>query len=277
MSALRLAVRLGTVAVTCGALIVPSAAIAKVASASKASVVPAHKGIVPPKNPSKSLRPSPFFLGSNDCRRVKDGAGCNTGALKAIARARKVLEKMAGMGFSLKAYEKLTAVEQLFVTANLERVSRGLTPAVVLTKSLDKVAQEGANTDLDPPLNKVPDPLPGGGRFVGLGGNWAGGWDNALGSDYAWMYDDGLGSGNLDCKKGHTQGCWGHRDNILGRFNSKARCGGQRNELAMGAGHVTKGKEFGDSETELFAGVCGRTPTDVVMTWARAKKLLHIK
>ncbi len=91
------------------------------------------------------------------------------------------------------------------------------------------------------------------------------------------MYDDGLGSGNLDCKKGHEQGCWGHRNNILGTFNSKSRCGGQRNELAMGAGHVTKGKAFGDSETELFAGVCGRTPTDVVITWTKAKKLLHIK
>jgi hypothetical protein len=46
--------------------------------------------------------------------------------------------------------------------------------------------------------------------------------------------------------------------------------------LAMGAGHVTKGKRYGDSETELFAGVCGSTPTDVVLTWAKAKKLLHI-
>ena len=176
MSALRLAVRLGTVAVTCGALIIPGAAIANAAIAA-----PAHKGILPPKNPSKSLKPTPFFLASSDCQRVKDGAGCNTSALKAITHARKVLEKMAGMSFSLKAYDKLTAVEQLFVTVNLERVARGLAPAVVLTRSLDKVAQEGANTDLDPPLSKVPDPLPGGGRFVGLGGNWAGGWDNALG------------------------------------------------------------------------------------------------
>jgi hypothetical protein len=44
----------------------------------------------------------------------------------------------------------------------------------------------------------------------------------------------------------------------------------------MGAGHVAKGKAFGDSETQVFAGVCGATPTDVVMTWAKAKKLLHV-
>jgi hypothetical protein len=42
------------------------------------------------------------------------------------------------------------------------------------------------------------------------------------------------------------------------------------------AGHVAKGKAYGDSETELFAGVCGPAPTDVVMTWAEAEKLLRI-
>ena len=42
-------------------------------------------------------------------------------------------------------------------------------------------------------------------------------------------------------------------------------------------GHVTKGKRFGDSETELFAGLCGPTPTDVVLSWSKAKRLLHIK
>jgi hypothetical protein len=45
----------------------------------------------------------------------------------------------------------------------------------------------------------------------------------------------------------------------------------------MGAGHVTRGKAFGDSETELLVGVCGKAPTDVVMTWHRAKRLLHVK
>ncbi|MGH3410370.1 MAG: hypothetical protein ACRDRJ_48930, partial [Streptosporangiaceae bacterium] len=39
--------------------------------------------------------------------------------------------------------------DQLFVTVNLERIERGLRPAVVLTHSLDKVAQVGANADAE--------------------------------------------------------------------------------------------------------------------------------
>jgi hypothetical protein len=272
MSALRLAVRLGAVAVTCGALIVPAAALG-------AANIPAtaRKGILPPKNPSKSLKPSPMFLDSAKCFHGKDTSACNTLALKAIANGRKVLEKLSGMSFSLSAYEKLTPIEQLFATVDLERTARGLAPATVLTRSLDKVAQVGANKDEDPPLNEVHSPLPGGGRWMGLGGNWAGGWDNALGSDYGWVYDDGPGSDNGDCTKTNKSGCWGHRDNVLGTFSTRSECGGGSSELAMGAGHVARGKKFGDSETELFAGVCGPTPTDVVISWTKVKKLLGVK
>jgi hypothetical protein len=221
-----------------------------------------HKGIVPPNNPAKNLTPDPAFYDSAHCMGGGDGSKCNSIVLRAVTHAREVLEKFGGMSFSLAAYERLTPDEQLFVTANLERANRGLPAAVVLSRSLDKVAQDGANADTDPPLNEVSNPLPGGGNWVSLGGNWAGGWDNPLGADYVWMYDDGPG--------------WGHRDNILGTFATASSCGGARHELAMGAGHVTKGEAYGDSETELFAGVCGPTPTDVVLTWAKAKKLLDI-
>jgi hypothetical protein len=268
----RLLATAGTIVLATALLLGPAAA------AARATVTtPAGRGILPPKNPTRSLRPAPFFLSSPDCTGGKDGASCNSLVLKAITRARKTLEKMAGMSFSLAAYEKLTPDEQLFVTVDLERVARGLSPAVVLTRSLDRVAQVGAKDDADPPLNDVPATLPGGGKRWGEGGNWAGGWENALGSDYAWMYDDGLGGINLDCSKAHRAGCWGHRDNILGTFSSSRMCGGGRSELAMGAGHVARGKAYGDSETELLVGVCGPTPTDVVLTWAKAKALLHYK
>jgi hypothetical protein len=268
----RLVAGIGTIILIGVALLGPVTGVAS------AKVAAPAKGILPPKHPSKSLKPDPDFLDSPHCYDGQDNASCNSLVLKAIARARRKLEHLGGMSFSLKAYEKLSPDEQIFVTANLERIARGLPPAVVLTKSLDKIAQVGARKDEDPPLNEVPTRLPGGGRWSGLGGNWAAGWDNALGSDYAWMYDDGLGSSNIDCTKSDRAGCWGHRDNILGTFDSSSACGGEQHELAMGTGHVEKSKlENLDSETELFVGVCGPTPTGAVLTWSKAKALLHIK
>ena len=180
------------------------------------------------------------------------------------------------MSFSLAGYEKLTPDEQLFVTVDLERTTRGLPPALVLSRSLDAIAQAGAQGDRDPAISVVPRQLPGGGRVGYLGGTWAGGWINPLGSDYGWMYDDGPGSTNLDCRTGSTALCWGHRDIILTGFGSQS-CGAGRGELAVGAGHAMVAAGYGESDTEILAGVCGPTPTDVVFTWAEAKKLLHIK
>ena len=257
MPAFPLKASLGAIALAAVALLGPAAVTAS------AGVAIPDRGVLPPKNPAHNVSPSPDFLIAASCEHGGDSAACNTRVLRAVAHARQVLEKFGGMSFSLAAYEKLTPGEQLFVTANLERVERGLPAIVVLTKSLDKVAQAGAHADTDPPLNKVPARLPGGGQWISLGGNWAGGFDNALGADYGWMYDD----------KGSA---WGHRDNVLGKYVSASACGGQRHEIAMGAGHVTRGKAYGDSETELFAGICGPTPTDVVITWAKVKKLLHI-
>jgi hypothetical protein len=272
MPALRLALTVGTIALAVTALAGPGPALA---SATAPAVAP--KGILPPKNPSRSLAPNPAFLDLGYCSGGQDGRRCNATILKAITHARRVLEKMGGMSFSLAAYEKLGPDDQLFVTVNLERIERGLPPAVVLTHSLDKVAQVGATADDDPPLGQVPSRLPGGGHPAGIGGNWAGGMDNALGADYGWMYFDGPNSFNGDCTKTNKSGCWGHRDNILGTFSTSRSCGGGRAELAMGAGHVAKGKAYGDSETELMVGVCGPTPTDVVLRWSKAKSLLHIK
>jgi hypothetical protein len=264
MRAFRLAARLGAIAL--GAAVFLGSASVFLGSASvaaSASVARPATGILLPKNPARNVSPSPDFLAAGSCAGGKDSAACNTIVLDAITHARQVLEKAGGMSFSLAAYEKLTPDEQLFVSANLERVERGLPAITVLTRSLDTIAQDGANADTDPPLNRVSSTLTGGGHWVSLGGTWAGGYDNALGADYGWMYND----------KGSA---WGHRDIILAAYVSASSCGAKPREIAMGAGHVTTGKAYGDSETELFAGVCGPTPTDVVMTWAQAKKLLRI-
>jgi hypothetical protein len=74
----------------------------------------------------------------------------------------------------------------------------------------------------------------------------------------------------------HTALCWGHRDIILTGFGSRS-CGGGRAELAVGAGHAMVAARYGESDTEILAGLCGPAPTDAVFTWAEAKKLLHIR
>ena len=68
---------------------------------------------------------------------------------------------------------------------NLERTARGLAPAVVLSRSLNTIAQAGAREGRDPAMSSVPRHMPGGGRTANAGANWAGGWVNPLGDDYA--------------------------------------------------------------------------------------------
>jgi len=67
------------------------------------------------------------------------------------------------------------------------------------------------------------------------------------------MYDDGLHSPNVACTKAHRRACWGHRDNILGTFDSTRICGSGRPELFCGyPGQVTA---KGDSGNPLAAYV----------------------
>ncbi|MHB1988662.1 MAG: spore germination YkwD domain-containing protein [Acidimicrobiales bacterium] len=234
-------------------------------------------GILPPKNPAKSLPPSPNFIDSTTCFGGKDTAACNALILKAIASARKLLENMGPVSLNLAAYDKMSPVEQLFVTANLERTARGLAPATELTRSLDLVAQAGALAGGDPNVAPLAGKtLPGGGIVIQAGGNWATGYDNPLGSDYGWMYDDGPGGPNTECNL-VASACWGHRDNILDTYATKKLCQGETFQTVMGAGYRAVGAVDGDGETQVFAGVCGKAPTDPVLTWAKAKSLLGIK
>jgi hypothetical protein len=242
------------------------------AQAGVSTAAAARHGILPPRNPAASLWPVPDFLAS--CPQGGDGTACNRLVLAAIARARRALEKMGGMSFSLATYEKLTPDQQLFVTVDLERTERGLPPVLVLSKSLDAIAQAGARAGRDPAIADVPGRLPGGGQTAYVGANWAGGWVSPLGSDYGWMYDDGPGGDNEDCGAAGSARCWGHRDIILTEFGSRS-CDGGQTALAMGAGHATR-PDYGESDTEILAGVCGPTPTDAVFTWTEAEKLLHI-
>jgi len=249
-------------------------ASAAAATAGKgAAAGPVHRGTLPPGHPAASLPLDSSFLTS--CGAGDDGIACNQLALAAINHARRTLEKLGGMSFSLPAYQKLTPAQQLFVVVNLERTERGLAPAVVLSRSLNAVAQAGARAGRDPAMASVPRRLPGGGRTVNTGANWAGGFVNPLGADYEWMYDDGPGGSNLDCRTAASRLCWGHRDIVLTGFGGHASCSGG-SVLAMGAGHAAAAGGYRESDTVLLAGVCGPAPTDAAFTWSKARKLLHI-
>ena len=259
------------VAMTAGAMALSAAALFGTAHAAAASTA-GHREILLPGNPARSMAPATSLLSS--CRAGDNTSTCNQLALTAIGRARQALEKMGGMSLSLPAYARLTPAQQLFVVVNLERTERGLAPAVVLSKSLSAIAQ-AAQAGRDPAVGRVARSLPGGGRTVYVGATWSGGWVNPLGADYAWMYDDGPGGSNLDCRGGSAKPCWGHRDILLTSSGLKY-CHG-RGELAMGTGHAGRAGGYGESDTVLMAGVCGHVPADATFTWAKAKTLLHIR
>jgi hypothetical protein len=138
---------------------------------------------------------------------------CQAVVLHAIDRARSA----EGLGpLDIPAdYDNLTTAQQLFVLADVERVSRGLPGLDGLTSQLDALAETGASSNADP---IGPDGF-------SWGSNWAGGEASALLADYDWMYDDGPGSPNLDCGHVPSTGCWDHRQNILGNYGTHPTMG----------------------------------------------------
>jgi len=159
-----------------------------------------------------------------------DGPDCQTAVLHAIDRARAA-EGLGPLGLPAD-YAGLTVAQQLFVLADEERVDRGLPAFTGLSSQLDSLAALGASTDSDPT----------GPSGASWGSNWAGGEASALLADYDWMYDDGPGSPNLDCVHPSSDGCWDHRQNILGDYGVHPSMGA----AATMVGGVT-------SMTELFS------------------------
>lgn len=117
-------------------------------------------------------------------------------------------------------FDTLAPEQKLFVLTNLDRVLYGLTPIPGLTAALGRDAARGVQADTDPTPS---DPV-----VISYTSNWAGGFQSTPLAYEAWMYDDGPGSGNLDCTTADASGCWGHRHDILWQFGSQG-------QLAMGA------------------------------------------
>jgi hypothetical protein len=172
------------------------------------------------------------------CQNNPSGSACISSALADINAARAA-EGVRAMVLPSN-FASMSVPVQLLNLANFERVDRGLTPILGLSASLNADAQAAAAQDRDP----VPT------HFYGntMTSNWAGGDSSALEADFEWMYDDGPGSGNLDCTSSDRSGCWGHRHDILWRFSGPT---------VMGAGYGTG--QYGPSMTELFVGGDTRT------------------
>ena len=162
-------------------------------------------------------------------------------------------------------FEGLTPGEQLLVLVDCERVDRGLTPVAGELDALDGLAAVGAVDDADPSF-------PSGGLNDVTAWAWAANWASApsvLSAVYEWMYDDGPGSGNIDCTIADPSGCWDHRDNILGFQNDVGAYGGS---LSFGGATVQLGSTHGASSlsvTTLTTWSPGPT-SGYTYTWAEA-------
>ena len=167
------------------------------------------------------------------CRANPAGQACQTAALADLdaARAAEGIGPMQLPG----DFPSLSVPAQLLVLSNLERVDRGLAPVIGLSGPLDQDALTGAQNDADPHPTTF-----NGNTWTA---NWEGGYASPFEADFVWMYDDGLGSGNIDCTAPGDSGCWGHRHDILWPLVPP---------VVMGAGDATG--QFGASQTELFVG-----------------------
>ncbi|HEY2665359.1 MAG TPA: hypothetical protein VGK51_00825 [Actinomycetota bacterium] len=161
-------------------------------------------------DPPQTVRANPDFTRVCAPSGLDSSATCIQSALEAIDHARAA-EGVKAMVLPA-GFASMTVAQQLFVAVNLERVDRGLPPFRGLTAGLNANAQRGADIANDPP-----DP---GKDYDVVDTEWAGGSSNGLDAVYGWMYDDGIGSGNLDCPKGGGAGCWGHRHGILDNFGT---------------------------------------------------------
>lgn len=135
-------------------------------------------------------------------------SACLTGALRAFDTARRK-EGVKAMVLPSN-FRSMSVSNQLFTLTNVERRDRGIAPFILNSSTLSSIALYAANRAIDP----VFPPWAREG-----GSNWASP-KNALWADFVWMYDDGLGSPNMDCTTSNQSGCWGHRTNILSNYGA---------------------------------------------------------
>ncbi|MGD0311618.1 MAG: hypothetical protein ABSC90_04075 [Acidimicrobiales bacterium] len=214
-----------------------------------------------PDPPSADIPADPNL--ASTCRSPDSGNACIDSTVLAIDNAR-AQEGIGPMELPTD-FGQLTLSEQLFVMVDCERVDRGLTPIAGELASLDQVAAGAAQDQSDPSL-----PSEG---IAGVSVSaWVGNWaltDSVGDALYEWMYDDGLGSINVDCTEADQSGCWIHRDNILGFQNDVDEFGGS---LSFGGAVVVTSPAHGLSleSVTMLTTWSPDTATGYYYTWDQA-------
>ena len=234
----------------------PTAAAA-VAPGSSSTIGGVDSRVVPtgvPGTPLFDIAPMPDFLLDCTPTGYDDSASCVWSVVRAINNARSAVGIPA---LALPTnWSALSPQEQLYVATNLERTARGLSPLSAMSSALDAAAAIGADAGTDP----APPP---GFAWTRWGGNWAGNVANPLEAVYFWMYDDGPGSGNVQCSATDASGCWGHWQNVL----LPLAC----SPCIMGVAWTTTA-QGNTSTTELIVDAQGSPAAD--FTWAEEEPYL---
>jgi hypothetical protein len=223
-----------------------SASPAFTVAAPAAKIVTKAAGSAKAPNPGANIPESTGYPSS--CLSQPTAQPCQDSAIAALNHARAVM----GLGpYDLPpGFSSLDQPTQLVVLSNLDRSAYGLPPILGTTLPLNQAANTGITGDTDPTglLGSV------GGLFYSMWtANWAAGWASALYTYYEWMYNDGLGSSNIDCTAGDTGGCWGHRQNTLANFPTST--------IVMGVATGTSPAYQAPAFTEVYESVAIGTPT----------------
>jgi hypothetical protein len=196
----------------------------------------------------------PLGLFPHACASAPTGGVCENAAIARLDVGRSAL----GLGrYRLpRDFVRLAPPRQMLILANLDRIAYLLQPIAGLSLALDAIAKHGARARQDPNPSSALSALQGQQR-IGFASNWAGGAPNAPVAYFEWMYDDGYGSGNIDCRSRSSPGCWGHRHSVLAFASGPT--------LTMGAAAVT-----GEQSYTLTVVQTSTPAWPYSYTWAQA-------
>jgi hypothetical protein len=196
---------------------------------------------------------SNFSVGSlpTACQTNPTGAVCIDASINYLDQARARLGQPA---YAVPSdFVSLSPAQQVLVLTNLDRTLYNLPPMTGLTDALNQDAAAAVPSDSDP--------QPSTSNWYGYTSNAAWGNENIVLAYEGWMYDDGPGSGNVDCTSSDPSGCWGHRHDILWQFGPGA--------LAMGAAAGTDSGGGPSYTMLLMQGSPSYSPV-YTYTWSQA-------